>query len=48
MTDLLTTEEYKAVAASLELPQNASPALVGFMSNMNKLAEASIVARGGR
>lgn len=34
--------------AKLDLPENASPALVGFVSNMNKLAEASIVARGGR
>jgi Raf kinase inhibitor-like YbhB/YbcL family protein len=34
--------------AKLDLPDNASPALVGFVSNMNKLAEASVVARGGR
>jgi len=34
--------------ARLDLPENASPALVGFVSNMNKLAEASVVARGGR
>jgi hypothetical protein len=34
--------------AHLDLPPNASPALVGFVSNMNKLAEASIVAEGGR
>lgn len=32
----------------LELPENASPALVGFVSNMSKLAEASVVARGSR
>ena len=34
--------------AKLELPANASPALVGFITNMNKLAEASVVARGRR
>ena len=34
--------------ARLELPDNASPALVGFIANMNKLAEASVVATGGR
>jgi Raf kinase inhibitor-like YbhB/YbcL family protein len=47
------THEYRITikalsVAKLELPQNASPALVGFMANMSKLAEASIVARGGR
>lgn len=34
--------------AKLELPSNASPALVGFISNMNKLAEATVVATGSR
>lgn len=34
--------------ARLDLPANASPALVGFISNMNKLAEASVVANGSR
>lgn len=47
------THEYRITVkalkvASLELPANASPALVGFMSNMNKLAEASVVANGSR
>lgn len=47
------THEYRITVkalkvAKLELPENASPALVGFISNMNKLAEASIVAKGGR
>jgi Raf kinase inhibitor-like YbhB/YbcL family protein len=32
----------------LPVPPNASAALVGFVSNMNKLAEASIVAKGAR
>ncbi|MBL0373140.1 YbhB/YbcL family Raf kinase inhibitor-like protein [Rhizobium sp. KVB221] len=45
--------EYKITVKALkveklEIPENASPALVGFMSNMNKLAEATIVAKGGR
>ena len=34
--------------AKLEIPANASPALVGFIANMNKLAEASVVASGSR
>lgn len=47
------THEYRITVkalkvAKLELPENASPALVGFMSNMNKLAEASVVAKGSR
>ena len=47
------THEYRITVkalkvAKLELPANASPALVGFISNMNKLAEASVVAEGGR
>lgn len=47
------THEYRITVkalkvARLELPANASPALVGFMANMNKLAEASIVATGRR
>jgi Raf kinase inhibitor-like YbhB/YbcL family protein len=47
------THEYRITVkalkvAKLELPENASPALVGFISNMNKLAEASVVAKGGR
>jgi Raf kinase inhibitor-like YbhB/YbcL family protein len=47
------THEYRITVkaldvAKLELPANASPALVGFMSNMNKLAEASVVASGSR
>lgn len=47
------THEYRITVkalrvARLELPENASPALVGFMSNMNRLAEASIVGRGKR
>lgn len=31
---------------ALPVPENASGALVGFVSNMNKLAEASVVAKG--
>lgn len=47
------THEYRITVkalkvARLELPDNASPALVGFLSNMNKLAEASVVAKGHR
>lgn len=47
------THEYRITVkalkvAKLDLPENASPALVGFVSNMNKLAEASVVARGSR
>lgn len=47
------THEYRITVKALkvpklELPANASPALVGFLSNMNKLAEASVVARGSR
>lgn len=47
------THEYRITVKALkveqlELPANASPALVGFMSNMNKLAEASVVAKGSR
>lgn len=47
------THEYRITVkalkvAKLELPANASPALVGFMANMNKLAEASVVATGSR
>jgi Raf kinase inhibitor-like YbhB/YbcL family protein len=47
------THEYRITVkalkvAKLELPENASPALVGFVSNMNKLAEASVVAKGRR
>jgi len=47
------THEYRITVkalkvAKLELPENASPALVGFMSNMNTLAEASVVAKGSR
>lgn len=47
------THEYRITVkalkvARLELPENASPALVGFISNMNKLAEASVVAKGSR
>jgi Raf kinase inhibitor-like YbhB/YbcL family protein len=47
------THEYRITVkalnvAKLGLPDNASPALVGFMSNMNKLAEASVAAKGGR
>lgn len=47
------THEYRITVkalkvAKLELPANASPALVGFLSNMNKLAEASVVGRGTR
>jgi Raf kinase inhibitor-like YbhB/YbcL family protein len=47
------THEYRITVKalkvpSLDLPANASPALVGFLSNMNMLAEASVVARGTR
>jgi Raf kinase inhibitor-like YbhB/YbcL family protein len=47
------THEYKITVkalkvAKLEVPANATPALVGFVSNMNKLAEATVVARGSR
>jgi phosphatidylethanolamine-binding protein (PEBP) family uncharacterized protein len=47
------THEYRITVkalkvAKLELPEDASPALVGFVSNMNKLAEASVVAKGSR
>ena len=47
------THEYRITVkalkvAKLELPANASPALLGFLSNMNKLAEASVVAKGSR
>lgn len=34
--------------AKLPVPENATPALVGFVSNMLKLDEASIVATGAR
>jgi Raf kinase inhibitor-like YbhB/YbcL family protein len=34
--------------AKLPVPENATPALVGFVSNMVKLDEASIVATGAR
>jgi Raf kinase inhibitor-like YbhB/YbcL family protein len=34
--------------ANLPVPENATPALVGFVSNMVKLDEASIVATGAR
>jgi hypothetical protein len=45
------THEYritvKAVTLeTLPVPANATGALVGFVSNMNKLAEASVVAKG--
>lgn len=47
------THEYKITVkalkvAKLEVPANATPALVGFVSNMNKLAEATVVATGSR
>jgi Raf kinase inhibitor-like YbhB/YbcL family protein len=47
------THEYRITIKALkvdklEVPANASPALIGFMSNMNKLGEASIVATGAR
>lgn len=47
------THEYritiKAVTLDkLPVPANASGALVGFVSNMNKLAEASVVAKASR
>jgi Raf kinase inhibitor-like YbhB/YbcL family protein len=47
------THEYRITVkalkvAKLEVPANASPALIGFVSNMNKLGEASIVATGSR
>ena len=47
------THEYKITVkalnvAKLEIPANATPAVVGFVSNMNKLAEATIVAKGSR
>lgn len=45
------THEYRITVkalkvAKLPVPENASGALVGFASNMNKLSEASIVAKG--
>jgi hypothetical protein len=45
------THEYRITVKALKidklpLPANATGALVGFVSNMNKLAEASVVATG--
>lgn len=47
------THEYRITVKAVTLdrlpvPDNASGALVGFISNMNKLAEASVVANGSR
>lgn len=47
------THEYKITVkalkvAKLEIPANATAALVGFVSNINKLAEATVVATGSR
>jgi hypothetical protein len=47
------THEYRITVKALKIdklpvPENASGALVGFASNMNKLAEASVVAKGAR
>ena len=47
------THEYritvKALAVDkLPIPDNSTGALVGFVSNMNKLAEGSIAAKGGQ
>ena len=43
---VLTVKALKV--AKLPVPDNATPALVGFVSNMVKLDEASIVATGAR
>lgn len=45
--------EYKITVKALgveklDVPANATPALIGFVSNMNKLAEATVVAKGSR
>lgn len=47
------THEYKITVkalqvATLEIPANASPALIGYVSNLNKLGEATVVAKGSR
>ncbi len=47
------THEYRITVKALkvdklQVPDNATGALTGFVSNMSKLAEASVVAKGGR
>src|SRR5512138_1406132 len=39
---------YALKVAALEVPQDASPAMVGFMTKANALASASLTARYGR